>query len=156
MSVITQLSSIWSIDRTLSGPTTPSQNRPGRDDNERVLCIPQISSITEASSSNSLMSFTGSSLSYHYAEMQSVYFAAPADRDIYFLQYISYSKQKKKKQVLKNYLNAQNMSTLRLVIISYALKRRITRSVTVTLLDTIIKMTLPYFSLFEIGIKGRD
>ena len=39
-------SSIWPIDKTLSGATTPSQIEPGY---EVVLCIPQISSITGAS-----------------------------------------------------------------------------------------------------------
>ena len=42
----TQFSSIWPIDRTLSGATIPSQCGPGSDDNEGVLHIPQISSIT--------------------------------------------------------------------------------------------------------------
>ena len=39
-------SSIWPIDRTLSGATTPGQNGPGSDGNEGVLCIPQNPSIT--------------------------------------------------------------------------------------------------------------
>ena len=39
-----QFSSIWPIDRTLSGATTLGQSRPGR--NEEVLCITQSSSIT--------------------------------------------------------------------------------------------------------------
>ena len=33
-------SSIWLIDRTLSGATTPGQSGPGSNDNEGVLCIP--------------------------------------------------------------------------------------------------------------------
>ena len=41
-------SSIWHIDKTLSGITTPSQNAPGSNGNEGVLHIPQI---TEAESS---------------------------------------------------------------------------------------------------------
>ena len=49
-------SSIWAIDRTLSGATTPSQSGPGSDGNEGVLCIPQSSSITGASPSDSLVS----------------------------------------------------------------------------------------------------
>ena len=36
-----QFSSIWPIDRTLSGATTPSQSGPGSDGNEGVLHIPQ-------------------------------------------------------------------------------------------------------------------
>ena len=37
----TQLSSIWPIDMTLSGATTPGQSGPGSDDNEKVLRISQ-------------------------------------------------------------------------------------------------------------------
>ena len=43
---ITQFSSIWQIDRTLSGGTTPGQSEPGSDGDEGVLCIHQSSSIT--------------------------------------------------------------------------------------------------------------
>ena len=44
-----QFSSIWPIDWTLSGATTPGQSGPESDGNERVLCIPQSFSIPEAS-----------------------------------------------------------------------------------------------------------
>ena len=47
----TQFSSIWPIDRALSGPTTLGQGGPGSDGNEEVLRIPQSFSITEASPS---------------------------------------------------------------------------------------------------------
>ena len=36
-------SSIWPIDRTISGAITPSQSGPGSNGNEGVLCIPQSS-----------------------------------------------------------------------------------------------------------------
>ena len=74
-------SSIWPIDKTLSGATIPGQSRPGSDDNKRVLHIPQSSSITWASSSDCLMSYLGHSLgeSYSSAEMQSVYPTALVD-----------------------------------------------------------------------------
>ena len=52
-------SSIWSIDRTLLGATTPGQSVPGNDGNEGVLSIPQSSSITGASLSESLASYPG-------------------------------------------------------------------------------------------------
>ena len=39
-SISTQFSSIWPIDRTLSGATTPGQSGPGSDGNEGVLHIP--------------------------------------------------------------------------------------------------------------------
>ena len=41
-----QFSSIWSIDRILSGATTPGQSGPGSDGNEAVLRIPQSPRIT--------------------------------------------------------------------------------------------------------------
>ena len=61
---------------------------PASDANEGVRCIPQSSSITGASPSDCLVSYPGHSLeqSYPSAEMQSMYFAAPADLAIsYFL-----------------------------------------------------------------------
>ena len=63
------------MDRNLSGATTPRQSSPGGDGNEEVLCIPQSSSITEASSSDCLELYPGQSLgkSYLSAEIQSVY-----------------------------------------------------------------------------------
>ena len=45
-SISTQFSSIWHIDGTLSGPTTPGQSGPGNDGNEKLLRISQSSSIT--------------------------------------------------------------------------------------------------------------
>ena len=58
----------------LSDPTTPGQSGPGSDDNERVLRIPQRSSITGTSPSDCL----GGEF-YTSAEVQSVYSTAPAD-----------------------------------------------------------------------------
>ena len=74
-------SSIWAIDRTLSGDTTPGQNGPGSDGDVEVLRIPQSSSITKASPSDCLVSYPDHSLgeSYPFAEIQSVYSTAPAD-----------------------------------------------------------------------------
>ena len=53
----TQFNSIWPIDKTLSGATTPGQSEPGSDVNEGVLCIPQSSSITGTSLSDCLVSY---------------------------------------------------------------------------------------------------
>ena len=39
-SISAQFSSIWPIDRTLSGATTPGQSGPGSDGNTGVLRIP--------------------------------------------------------------------------------------------------------------------
>ena len=66
---------------TLSGATTPDQSGPRSNGNEGVLCIPQNSSITGASPSDCIVSFSGHSLrkSYSSAEIQSVYSAALAD-----------------------------------------------------------------------------
>ena len=74
-------SSIWLRDWTLSGVTTPSQSGHGSDGNEWVLHIPHISSFTETSSSDSLVSYLEHLLgkSYPSAEMQLVYCAALAD-----------------------------------------------------------------------------
>ena len=71
-------SSIWPIDRTLSGSTTLGLGRPGSDGNEEVLCIPHSSSITGASPSDCLLSYLIQSLlagSYPSAEIQLVYSA---------------------------------------------------------------------------------
>ena len=58
-SISMQFSSIWPIDRTLSGVTLPDQCGPGSDDNEGVLCIPQSSSITGTSPWDCLVSYPG-------------------------------------------------------------------------------------------------
>ena len=83
-SISTLFSSIWPTDRVLSGYTTPSQSGPRSDGNERVLRIPQSSTITGISPSDCLVSFPGHLLSvcggsYPSAEVQSVYSTAPAD-----------------------------------------------------------------------------
>ena len=52
--ISTEFSSIWPIDRILSGATTPGQSGPGSDGNELVLLILQSTSIIETSSSNCL------------------------------------------------------------------------------------------------------
>ena len=57
--ISTKFSSIWPIDKTLSGATTPSQSGPGSDGDEGVLLILQSSCITEASLSNCLVSYPG-------------------------------------------------------------------------------------------------
>ena len=54
--VIIQFSSIWPIDKTLSGATTPSQSEPGSVANEEIFDIPQSSSITEVLPSDCLVS----------------------------------------------------------------------------------------------------
>ena len=67
-----QFSSIWLIDRTLSGATIPYQSGPESDGMEGVLRIPQTSSITGNSLSNCLVSCPADSLweSYPPVEMQ--------------------------------------------------------------------------------------
>ena len=57
---------------TLSGATTQSQSGPGSDGNKGVHRNPQSSIITGISPSDHLVL-------YPSAEMQAVYFAAPAD-----------------------------------------------------------------------------
>ena len=73
--------SIWPIDGTLSGATTPAQSGPGSNGNEGVLCIPQSSCNTGASPSDCFGSYIGHLLgeSYPSAQMQSMYSTAPAN-----------------------------------------------------------------------------
>ena len=77
----TKFSSIWPIDRTLSGATTPGESGPGSNGNKETLRILQSSSITEASASGCLVSHPGHWLgeSYDSAEVQSVYSVASVD-----------------------------------------------------------------------------
>ena len=79
-------SSIWPIDRTLSGVTTLGQNEPGSNGNEEVLHIPWRSK-GGASPSDCLASYPENSWRggefYPSAEMQLVYFTAPADWAIF-------------------------------------------------------------------------
>ena len=56
-SIIVQFSSIWTIDRTLSGAITPGQSGPGSNGNKGVLCIPRSSSISGTSPSDCLVSY---------------------------------------------------------------------------------------------------
>ena len=69
-------SSIWPIDRTLSGATILGQIRPASEGNEGVLCI-----TGGVSSSDCLVSYPGHLLkvSYPSEEMQLVYSRAPAN-----------------------------------------------------------------------------
>ena len=61
-SISIQFSSIWPIDKTLSGVTTPDQTGPGSDGNEGLLQILQSASITGTSLSDCLVSYPGHSL----------------------------------------------------------------------------------------------
>ena len=57
---------------TLSGVSTPGQSEAGSEDNEGVLCISRISSITGTSLSDYLVSYPGHLFgagSYPYEEM---------------------------------------------------------------------------------------
>ena len=74
-------SSTWPMNRTLSDATTLGQNGPRSNGNEEVHCIPKNSSIIGTSPSNCLVSYPGHLLGVGYypsAEVQSVYFTAPA------------------------------------------------------------------------------
>ena len=88
LNISTQFSSIHTIERTLSGATTPGQSGPESDGNRRLFCILQSSNITGASPSNCLVPYPGHSLgeSYSSDEMQSVYSTAPADWAIFMLR----------------------------------------------------------------------
>ena len=72
--------SIWPIDGTLTSATSPRQSRPGSNGNERVLRIPQSSSIIGASPSDCHIQDTRCyGGAYSSAEMPLVYSTAPAD-----------------------------------------------------------------------------
>ena len=85
--------SIWPIDWTLSGATTPGQNEPGSDG------IPQSSSITGTSPLDCLVSYSELTWvsvcvcvwggSYPSAELQSVYSTVPANWAIEYLCYFN-------------------------------------------------------------------
>ena len=81
-SMCTQFSTIWPIDRILSVDTDPDPSRPRSDGNEGILLIRQSFNITGISLSDCSLSYPGHSFgggSYHSAEMQSMYYTAPAD-----------------------------------------------------------------------------
>ena len=81
-----QFSSIWPIDRTLSGATTPGQSGSGSVGIEGVLHIPQSSSITGTSPTDCLVLYLGHSWgggSYFSAEKKPVYCIAPDDWEIF-------------------------------------------------------------------------
>ena len=80
-SISTQFSSIWPIDKALSGTTTQGQSGSESDGNEGVHRIPQSSRITRTSPSDCLMSYPGHLLAgpYPSTEMQSVYSTASPD-----------------------------------------------------------------------------
>ena len=63
-------SSLWPLDRTLSGATTPSQSRPGSDGNEGILLIPRSFGITGASPSDCLVLYPEHSLGASYPSLQ--------------------------------------------------------------------------------------
>ena len=67
--------SIWLIDRSLSGLTTSSKSGPGSDGNEGVLCNLQRSSITGSSPSDCLVSYPGHLLGESYPSAAPAYWA---------------------------------------------------------------------------------
>ena len=107
--VLISNSSIWLIDRTLSGATTPGPSGPKTNGNEMVLHIPQ-NSKTEASRSDYFISYPVYPLGMYYssAELHLVYTACPLDW-IITLRYIYYdnvkmetsSREKEKKKKMK-------------------------------------------------------
>ena len=79
-SISTHFSSVWPIDRILSGATTPGQWGPRSDGNEGLLHILQ-SFRDEVSPPDGLISYPRHSLGEFYfsGEMLSVYFSVPVD-----------------------------------------------------------------------------
>ena len=86
------LSSIWPIDRILSGATTPDYSGPESDGNEGVLRIPQSYSITGTSPLDCLVSYPGHSLQgesyFFYIDAVGVFYSSSRlcknyDDDVY-------------------------------------------------------------------------
>ena len=74
------------MDRALSNATIPGQSETGSNSNEKVLRIPQSSSISWTSQSDCLVSYPGHLLggeSYPSTEKQSVYSTSSADWAIF-------------------------------------------------------------------------
>ena len=61
------ISSVWLIDKTLSGTATPSQNGFVSDGSEEVLRITQCSCITGTSPSDCLVLYPGQAVSVFYS-----------------------------------------------------------------------------------------
>ena len=78
-SISTQFSSIWPIDWTPSGATSPGESGPGSNYIEEVLCILQSSSIIHHQIVSCLIPDTRLGVSYFSAEKLLVYFTAPVD-----------------------------------------------------------------------------
>ena len=70
-------SSVWSINRTLSGATTPVKSGSGSDGNEEVLQIPQRS--TAGTKKSDGLQYAYLERSYPSAELQSEHSTASAD-----------------------------------------------------------------------------
>ena len=85
----TQFSSIWAIDKSLSGTTTPGQSEPGSDSNEGVRRIPLSSRITRSSPLDCLVSYSVEF--YISVEMQWVYSTTPADRTKFLCRWGPYN-----------------------------------------------------------------
>ena len=104
------VSSIWPIDRTLSGATTPGQIGPGSNGNEGVLCIPQSSSITAASPSDCLVSYPGHLLGGDLTLLQrrSRCILQPQPNGQVALWFQYYRQRKSIKMVMKKWRNKMN------------------------------------------------
>ena len=79
-SISIQLSSIWSIDRTLSDATAPGHSGPGSNANQGVHSNPQSSSIAGTLPSDCLVSYPGHSFFFggghtESVEVQSVFYS---------------------------------------------------------------------------------
>ena len=74
-SISTQFSSIWPIDRIISGATNRDESGPESDSNEGFLFIPQSSSITGTSPPDCLVSYQGQSLKGPYPYTVGVFYS---------------------------------------------------------------------------------
>ena len=81
-------SSIWPIDRFLSGTTTPGQSGPKINGKKGVLHIPQSSRITRASKSDCLMSYPGYSLEVPLSWDAVSVFYSPSQLENFMCEYV--------------------------------------------------------------------
>ena len=122
-------SSIWHIDRTLSGATTPSQSGHRSNGNEEVICIPQSSSITGAAPSDCLMFISGHTL----GEVGLFTPLQRCSRYILQLQPTGLSKKKEKQYIFQDMLSIIIIIIIIIVIIIIDLHRYADRIIAVVL-----------------------
>ena len=105
-SLIKQFNSIWTIDRTLSGATTSSRSKPGRDDNEGYSEFPKAPAFLEPDHQIGWYHIQDTHWvgeSYPSANMQSMYSAVQADWAREILEFCEYVDGFMEHRITKNW-----------------------------------------------------